>query len=133
MQTAASLLVGLGKYREVDLIPRVAAAGFEALDLHHFAFPDRPEWKDTASAAAELDTFAPAAADAGRDWVQGHGPVVVGPEVRRVRISREELAAPSPAAPAGCKPQIDLRRQDADGRPRPAPLVHHHPLGGLLE
>ena len=79
MQTAASLLVGLGKYREVDLIPRVAAAGFEALDLHHFAFPDRPEWKDTASAAAELDSFAAAASDAGLDWVQGHGPFVVGP------------------------------------------------------
>ena len=79
MRIANSLNIGGDRYRGVDLVPRMAGAGFDGLDFNFYDVYRRPEWRDPASAEAELEALARAASDAGVEWVQAHGPFVIGP------------------------------------------------------
>ncbi len=79
MKIANSLNIGGERYRGVELVRAMAEAGFDGLDFNYYDVCRRPEWLTRASAEAELAALARATSDAGVEWVQAHGPFVVGP------------------------------------------------------
>lgn len=78
MKIANSLNVGGAGRSGVELIGRMAAAGFDGLDLNYYEFCCRPEWQDPESAASEIEALARAASQAGLEWVQAHAPFAAG-------------------------------------------------------
>jgi len=75
MLIANSMNICLNRFPELDLLPRMAAAGYTGVDFNFWDLIPRLNWHDPAEVDPWLDALAKAAADAGLTWVQGHGPV----------------------------------------------------------
>ena len=96
MRIATSLNICTGRCPETEIMPRVAAAGFDGLDFNFLDLLDRLDWLDERAAAGFLDRLDNAARAAGLVWVQGHGPM----------FSMFSDAPRSAARRALCKPAI---------------------------
>jgi sugar phosphate isomerase/epimerase len=75
MLVATSMNVCLGRCTETELLPRLAAAGFDGLDFNFIDLLDRIDWRDRRLADAWVGDLAVAATAAGLKWVQSHGPM----------------------------------------------------------
>lgn len=75
MLIANSMNICIDRFPEVDLLPRMAAAGYTGVDFNFWDLIRRLNWHDPAEADPWLAELARAAADAGLAWVQAHGPV----------------------------------------------------------
>jgi sugar phosphate isomerase/epimerase len=75
MRIANSMNICFDRFPEVDLLPRLAAAGYTGVDFNFWDLRGLLNWHDPAQADPWLDALARAAADAGLAWVQAHGPV----------------------------------------------------------
>lgn len=75
MRIATSLNICTNRFAEVEVIPRLAAAGYDGLDFNFLDLLDRLDWFDEGTADRWLDQLAAAARAAGLVWVQAHGPM----------------------------------------------------------
>ncbi|MHB9107324.1 MAG: sugar phosphate isomerase/epimerase family protein [Armatimonadota bacterium] len=75
MLIANSMNICFDRFTEVDLLPRMAAAGYAGVDFNFWDLIRRLDWHNPAEADPWLDELAGAASAAGLTWVQGHGPV----------------------------------------------------------
>lgn len=98
MLIATSMNVCLGRCSELELLPRLAAAGFDGLDFNFIDLLDRIDWKNQRVAETWVDQLKSAAQAAGLKWVQAHGPMfnplASGQQVEKCRA----LCEPSIAA-----------------------------------
>lgn len=75
MLIANSMNICFNRFPEVELLPRMAAAGYTGVDFNFWDLVRRLDWHDPEEADSWLDALAGAASAAGLTWVQGHGPV----------------------------------------------------------
>jgi len=75
LRIATSLNICTGRFPETDLMPRLAAAGFDGLDFNFLDLLDRLDWHNKNASARWVDELDAAARAAGLVWVQGHGPM----------------------------------------------------------
>jgi len=75
MHIANSMNICFDRFPEVDLLPRMAVAGYTGVDFNFWDLIRLLNWHDPEEADPWLDELAEAATDAGLAWVQAHGPV----------------------------------------------------------
>ena len=75
MHIANSMNICFGRFPEVDLLPRMAAAGYAGVDFNFWDLIHRLNWHNPEEVDPWLDALAQAADNAGLAWVQAHGPV----------------------------------------------------------
>jgi sugar phosphate isomerase/epimerase len=75
MQIAMSLNICVNRCSEEQMIPRLAAAGFDALDFDFCDMIDRVDWTDERAVTPLVEGWQAAGRRAGLVWVQAHGPM----------------------------------------------------------
>jgi sugar phosphate isomerase/epimerase len=75
MKIATSLNICVDRCREEQMIPRLAAAGFDGLDFNFCDMVERIDWHDAKAVAALLEPWQKAAEANRMTWVQAHGPM----------------------------------------------------------
>lgn len=75
MKIAMSLNICVKRCPEEQMIPRLAAAGFNGLDFNFCDLLDRIDWTDASTVDRLIAPWQRAASEAGMTWVQGHGPM----------------------------------------------------------
>lgn len=75
MLIATSPALCKDRCQEAEIIPRLAKAGFQALDFNFCDMVDLPVWQNPAAAAAAVEALAAVAAENRLPWVQAHGPM----------------------------------------------------------
>ncbi len=75
MRIAMSLNITVNRCPEEHMIPRLAAAGFDALDFNFCDMLKRIDWFDAKAVAILLAPWQRAAEAAKMKWVQAHGPM----------------------------------------------------------
>ncbi|HEY3377631.1 MAG TPA: sugar phosphate isomerase/epimerase [Armatimonadota bacterium] len=95
MLIANSMNLCFSRFDERELLPRMAAAGYDGVDFNFWDLVRRVNWHDDAEADRWLDALAQSTADAGLTWVQGHGPVFDIFQNAAEDIFQRDLCAPA--------------------------------------
>ena len=75
MRIAMSLNLCVNRFSEEKMIPRLAAAGFDALDFDFCDMVTRIDWRDPKAVEQLLRPWQRAADTAKMTWTQAHGPM----------------------------------------------------------